>query len=706
MATFPFHLLVNTGIVVQPPADPPSATVDNDPFFAQWDTGTRISSSDIPWTTHDAFLYNNSKDVAGFYQLHDASTAAYYGDQVKMNTGTEVWWNLRKYRTKLTSVQLATRGMSGPMKIYYIRKGEFNKTLLATIPTGGEGTKTYTLTSPTDVVNFIVECPTKSDFPSEVNFIGTYIAPAAVTTRIRKILFEEVTETNAFFWDFNASDGFSTTQLRTRYKAQHGGMRHYTDTDLYEWGREIVGFSPSNNNTGTWDADAHYLGLKTEGVRVTACIKASPKWKRETWPKMKPGEPAPGDGVGMQHPEQIPVEWQGTFDATIAWAKNPLAYKAQAFLGFQFAARYGVTPVDFSLIKLAPTQYDGTTGQPIGANVKKTALGYVFEMEYTNEPDSFWRGDWSYSTPEMFAAACSAWYDGHMGALGPGYGVKNADPQMKCSFGGLAVPSMEYVMAMIEWCRRNRGYKANGKVNLCWDVVNYHNYSNDGGAVQFSSATTRGKAPELTGFRAKMQYVANFCDEYCEQADAVLGESGFDTGYLSDQRAARPMDVAAGETQANKTARWLVQGQWLMRTALLCFMTGIRFQQYWYRNTAPSEYDRYSTSGVVDQGTLAPLTAGWFYEQMLTLLRGYRFDSIVQETASLIVITATKGTSKAFIYWVPNEINGTQNTTINLSAAGVAHVLSTTSNVTSKTNLSAGNNTVTATETPAIIIVP
>jgi endoglucanase len=707
----------NTGAIVVDPN--PNPGVDADPMFAQWDSGTRVSGV-IPWDQYDAYLVKNSKDVAGFSQLKDGSTAAYYGDQTKMDGLNPVRWNLRKYRANLTSITVASRGMSGPMTIYYVKRGEFAMTQLAVIPTAGEGTQTYTLPSATAVVAVVIVGPTRTDYPSEVTFNGSYIAPAAVAQTVRKRLFEEVTGANAFFWNWEAADGFSKAQNSALYSGQHGVMRHYAEADYWQVSEGQYVWSPSNNKTGTWDGDEFYRTLKAAGITVVGCTKSSPLWKRTTWPKYKPGETPITDpnNPGMQHPEQIPVVWQGTFAATLAWAEKAEAYTAQADFAFQYAGRYGSTPVDLSRMKVAPAQLNDQ-GQPLTANVKKSGLNYVGRMQDTNEPDSFWRGDWSYSTSAMSAARCSAFYDGHKGALGANMGAKTADPNMIILTAAVAVPDAGYVDGMIDWCRENRGYKADGSVNTPWDELAYHNYSNDGGAVQFGANTKRGVCPEFGGMRDKMRYWTKWADEHSKKEPVWIDEFGYDVSEQSDQSAIRIIDIVRDGSNnlvtypiagvyryqlkdgANRVNRLLVQGQWLVRTILLAFIEGVWAQVYWHKDTQPSEFDRYTTSGMVEADGTRRIS-GLFFYQLLALLKGYQFDSVLGTDP--YVVKATKGANTAYIYWIPDEVNRTGSVQINLPSAGTNHVLSTTGTVTTQTAKGAGLQTFTATETPALVI--
>jgi hypothetical protein len=707
----------DSNVVVQPPVLP---GVDLDPGFDSWYSGFRKIGV-VPWDQYDAYLVSNSKDVAGFAKLKDGTTAPYYGDQTKMDGLNPVRWNLRKYCLDLDSITIHSREMatnSPGLNVYYIKRGEFALTHLVNIPWQGAGTQTYNLPARTPVVAVVIVGPTRTDYPSEVSFQGEYKDAPAVTKRIRKLLFDEVTGTNAFFWNVEAADGFSKAQNSTRFLGLHRMIRHYAEADNFQVAKGQPVFQPSNNKTGTWLADDFYQTLHNAGIIVIGCIKSSPEWKRLTWPKTLPGEPF--SDPGMQHPEQIPVEWKGTLAATLAWAENPAAFADQADMGFQYTARYGGKIIQSSRLKVAPAQLDDQN-RPIAANVIKTGLGYIKGIT-RNEWECWWRGPWAYHTSRIAAARASAEYDGDQGRLGPNMGSKNADKDVFVLSPGLAVPDAGYLMGMIDASREIRGYKANGKVDLPWDAIAYHNYANDGGAIQFGPNTKRGKAPELAGIREKMRYFCDFADAECESQDIYLDEFGYDVSEKSDQSAIRITDIvkdAQGNLQtyyipeagvyryvlkdgANRVNRLLVQGQWLIRIMALGLMEGVFCQMYWHKDTQPSEFDRYTTSGIVEpDGTLR--IAGKFYYQLLSLLSGYRFDSIVQDN-QYIVIKLTKGASSAFMYWVPDETDRKGNVQINLPGPGTNHVLSTTDTVTIKNSVGAGLNTFLATETIAVVI--
>ena len=114
-----------------------------------------------------------------------------------------------------------------------------------------------------------------------------------------------------------------------------------------------------------------------------------------------------------------------------------------------------------------------------GLNTVKIGLGLIHYIECDNERDKWWKGRKAYQTGREYAANLSAFYDGHKNTLGPGVGVKNADPSVQVVIGGVAAATTDYVRGMIDWCREFRGYKANGEIDLCWDVINQHLYANN-----------------------------------------------------------------------------------------------------------------------------------------------------------------------------------------------------------------------------------
>lgn len=60
----------------------------------------------------------------------------------------------------------------------------------------------------------------------------------------------------------------------------------------------------------------------------------------------------------------------------------------------------------------------------------------------------------AYVSPAEMAAMLSAAYDGHEGRLGPGVGIRTADPTMKVVMGGMASQSpVDTVKMILLWVR-------------------------------------------------------------------------------------------------------------------------------------------------------------------------------------------------------------------------------------------------------------
>ena len=117
----------------------------------------------------------------------------------------------------------------------------------------------------------------------------------------------------------------------------------------------------------------------------------------------------------------------------------------------QVAARYGSTSVPQSMLTLA-------SGQPA-----TTGTGALQWIEVFNEVNGYWdKGRNTFFTPFEYAAMLSAAYDGHAGVLGPGYGARTADPNIKVAMSGLAYltyptgVTLDYVKAINLWSQAYR----------------------------------------------------------------------------------------------------------------------------------------------------------------------------------------------------------------------------------------------------------
>ncbi|QKG57443.1 hypothetical protein GKZ68_12915 [Hymenobacter sp. BRD128] len=335
----------------------------------------------------------------------------------------------------------------------------------------------YKLSTPVSNIRYLVITASWA-YPTEIELTGSYVAGSGVAAADgqalavqKKIKLAQELGVNGFEWDVEAPNApGQIDETRLKGLKNFTGFRHYLDWQKLESTEGGYTFNPVHS--GGWNYDILYQRLKAEGITVLACIKTLPDWLLATYP---------GD---QRELENVPVRYGKDFS-------DPNSYLEQAKVAFQYAARYGANAgVPASLLHVdASTRWAGD-----GVNEVKIGLNLVHYVECDNERDKWWKGRKAYQTGREYAANLSAFYDGNKNTMGAGVGVKNADPSMQVVMGGLASATPDYVRGMLDWCKQYRGYKADGSVNLCWDVINYHLYANDASTSQGGSST-RGAAP-------------------------------------------------------------------------------------------------------------------------------------------------------------------------------------------------------------------
>lgn len=467
----------------------------------------------------------------------------------------------------------------------------------------GGSTDGFSLTAPVVNPRYLV-ISTPSFYPTEMELYGSYqagkqvpVPSAAALARRKKVAFKHTTGVNAYEWDFeDAADPGKIDERKWKALRPFSGVRHYMDWEKLEGRPEQYTFNPVH--AGGWNYDLIYQRCQAEGIEVLACLKTLPQWMIDTYPP------------DQQDRENVPVTYGKDFAA-------PASYLEQARVAFQFAARYGRNKnVDPALVKVN-TKPRWTGDQ---RNEIKTGLGLIRFMENENERDKWWKGRKAYQTGREYAANLSAFYDGHKKSLGPGAGVKNADPSMQVVMGGLAHPATGYIQGMIDWCREFRGYKPDGSVDLCWDVINYHLYSNDAHNSQ-GGQPTRGAAPELSNARQVAQEFVRFAHQQARGMPVWITETGYDLHPGSPFRA-----VAIG----NKSAA-LTQADWILRTSLLYARWGVE-KVFFYQLADDKAGDpgQFATSGLVNQDRSRRPAADYLY-QARNLLGEYAFQETLQQ---------------------------------------------------------------------------
>lgn len=463
----------------------------------------------------------------------------------------------------------------------------------------------------------------KNNLPAEIELYGSYIPPATKTLPPppAKSALANAVGVNAFEWDFVVPAVNSRRIDSVKYApiSRFRGLRHYLDWQRIENAEGSYSFSPAH--WGGWSYDMTYERCLRDGIEVLVCLQNVPPWMRDTYPE------------GQRNVDNAPVKF----------GRNrllPASYIEKSRAGFQLAARYGrnrLVPQSLIRVNTNPRWPNDP------ANEVKIGLGYIKYIECDNEANKWWRGLNGYLNPFEYAANLSAFYDGHMGSLGPGTGVKNADSTMQVVMMGMANADPAYIRGMVEWCRINRGYKPDGTVNLCWDVINYHHYINDRNADQ-TGVATRGMAPELSRAEKLAENFVRFSNQYCGNMPVWITETGYD---LHQQSTMKAIPIGA------KTPL-LTQADWNLRTALMYMRAGLdRIFFYELNDNAPLSSTKYNSMGLVDSN-FKTRPAGLYLYQMQQLLGSYRYHRTLQ-AAPIVADEYRNGSNTAFAMWVPDE---------------------------------------------------
>jgi len=476
--------------------------------------------------------------------------------------------------------------------------------------------------------------------------------------------FKNMLGINAFEWDFlSQKDPTILDGDKMNIIESFGAVRHYLDWQKLESKKGSFTFNPTHD--GGWNYDIIYQRCKQDGIDMLVDVKACPQWLQETYP------------ANLRDDENIPMPFGAKRDA-------PVSYIEQAKMAFQFAARYGSNKnVDAALVTVDPKQR--WTGD--GINIVKIGLGTVKYLECDNERDKWWKGAKAEQSAEEYAANMSAFYDGDKGRLGKGVGVKAADPNMMVVMGGLAKCEPAYVQRMIDWCKIHRGYKRDGSVNLCFDVINFHYYNN-------TPNSNRGVAPELSK-------AGELADGFMRIGKANhtpvwVTETGYDINPGSPQRA-----IAIGGRSV-----LLTQADWIMRTAFLYARHGIS-KVFFYEldDVSAASTTQYSSCGLADNGKRRP--AADFISQAKNLMGNFTYAGTISKYP--LVDVYRNGSKTIYAGMLPSESGSTFMATINIGNATSAteYQFNPGSNDMIKTTLSAPTHSVKIKvgETPVLVEV-
>lgn len=472
--------------------------------------------------------------------------------------------------------------------------------------------------TPDDLQYILIRCA-GDQLPAEMRLIGQYIPPFLVASEVSHYnsSFDKMIGTNGFEWDFvqPAVSSRKIDSIKFNAIRQFPQFRHYLDWNRMENKRDEYTFSPAHG--GGWDYDMTYEACRQAGTEVLVCMKNIPDWLKKTYPE------------GSQSDDNVPAPWGMPRD-------QPESYRAMAAMGFQFAARYGANPhVQLQQVQVYPKPrwpQDPT-------NITRRGLNLVHFLECGNEYDKWWKGANGYMNCYEYAALLSAFYDGHKGTLGSGTGVKNADSTMQVVIGGLAKPDPSYIRGMFEWCRQHRGYRNDGTVDICWDIINFHYYPSERDGFLPRWDNHHGKEPETGGLIETIRNFRQFSARYLNHQPVWITELGYDLNPGS------PQSISV----TNKQPPLLIQASWLLRAALLTQREGIqRLFLYELKDFNAQSSVKFASMGLVnaDRSTRPAMEYLKEAQQLLngfTLIKSYPDFGYAQEYS--------KDQQRIFVAW-------------------------------------------------------
>ncbi|GAB4025541.1 carbohydrate-binding protein [Spirosoma koreense] len=513
-------------------------------------------------------------------------------------------------------------------------------------------------------------------FPTEMELYGAYTPTTQTFTPapVKAVKLKDMLGVNAYEWNFE--DGNTPWQInedKMNVVKSFSGVRHYMDWNKLESDQGSYSYNPTLS--GGWNYDAIYDRCKAEGIEVLACLKTIPEWMANTYPQ------------DQRDAENTPLRYGKDF-------ADPNSYLEQAKMAFQYTARYGSNPnVNPALLSVHSTPR--WTGD--NPNTIKIGLGLIKYIECDNERDKWWKGRKAYQTAREYAANLSAFYDGHKNTMGPGVGVKNADPTMQVVIGGLASASSgsDYIKGMIDWCKQYRGYKADGTVNLCWDVINYHMYSDNTSSSQ-SGSSTRGAAPEVTPIYKIAEDFRQTAHRQSYDMPVWITEAGYDVNQGSPLRA-----IPIGNKSALET-----QGDWILRTSLFYARKGIEKVFFYQLYDDNATGGMFGTSGLANGDDMTRRPAADYLYQTKKLFGEYVYKQTLNNDP--IVDRYERNGTSAYMLVVPDEIGRTATYTLDLGSATQARIyrpqVGSNDMSVEVVNTNQGKVQLTATETPMFVV--
>jgi hypothetical protein len=248
---------------------------------------------------------------------------------------------------------------------------------------------------------------------------------------------------------------------------------------------------------------------------------------------------------------------------------------------------------------------------------------------------------------------------------------------------------------MIDWCKENRGYKKDGTVDLCLDVINFHYYTNE-------SSLRRGVAPEK---ESNGKYASALAQSFVQLAQSLnlnmpvwVTEAGYDLDENSRNKAIPIKEKTAMQTQAD----------WLLRTSLMYSRNGVeKVFFYQLRDDNPGTGKLYASSGLINKD-FSSRPASEFMKQTIQLFGEYIYVKSMKSSPIVDYYTNAKN-QELYVAYIPDEVGNQEKLELNLpgkkSATIYTPVFGAASMMSKISAIQNGKLVVPISETPIFILV-
>ncbi len=443
-----------------------------------------------------------------------------------------------------------------------------------------------------------------------------------------------------------------------------GRVRIYVDNVNISIGENDYVF---DNDRQGYGIDKMMQQLKAADVHVVWCMQGLTQWIASTYP----------DGSNY---ERLPIK--NGVDRL-----NPASWTPFAEIGFQVALRYGSNPNASLNDSKSRVGLFWQNAPELGGWTKKVSLGYLIEIEPYNEIDKWWKGLESYATGHEMAVAMNVIYQR----------IKDADPNMKVTYPGLASFTPEVLKEFVYW-----SMKLYGRIPV--DNYAYHAYPSTSGG-QYTGSQSVGAVPELWDYPTRLQTFRKTNQILLGNKPFDCGEIGFDATQFSPLRAVVP-------TGSNYTQR-----EWAAilysRVALYHAKNGVRatYHYQYHDNNIADQWTQFAAMGMVENSGTAPNIvhapkANLFMLAQIKNIAG-QYTHSGELSASPLIDKWVYGSSVIYSAYNPTENNSSSNYDLVLPTGTNIQIIelslnSLTPTITNKI-VSGGKITINCSEKPKFI---